>query len=124
MEKSLSGLRVRGALVQVNPILLIFRDRGNIYLLRKKVPGIHSQEALDQLRSVPHLKVRNQSLGADRVIAHLLNDVRDWLRKRFHSGFRQEIEELTYFIPWDIENNMPTFRVDISTISLDTLWIA
>ena len=37
---------------------------------------------------------------------------------------RQEIEELTYFISWDIENNMPTFRVDISTISLDTLWIA
>ena len=37
---------------------------------------------------------------------------------------RQEIEELTYFIPWDIENNMPTFRVDISTISLHTLWIA
>ena len=124
VEKSLSGLRVRGALVQVNPILLIFRDRGNIYLLRRKVPGIHSQEALDQLRSVPHLKVINQSLGADRVIAHLLNDVRDWLRKRFHSGFRQEIEELTYFIPWDIENNMPTFRVDISTISLHTLWIA
>ena len=124
IEKSLLGLRVRGAAIETNPILLIFRNRGNVYVLRRQVQGIHSPEALDQLRTVPYLKDMNSAVGADRVLISTMNDVRDWLKKRFHTGFKQEIEELTYFVPWDIENNMPRIRVDISGISLDRLWIA
>jgi hypothetical protein len=54
----------------------------------------------------------------------VINEIRGKLEKKFNPGFRQEIEDLTYFLPWDIEKNIPRIRVDISAISLDTLWIA
>lgn len=124
IERSLSGLRVRGAAIETNPILLIFRNRGNVYVLRRQVKGIHSEEALDQLRTVPSLKSMNSAVGADRLLISTINDVTDWLNKRFHADFKQEIEELAYFVPWDIENNIPGISVDISGVALDRLWIA
>ena len=124
VETLASGLRFRGAVMQVNPILLTFRDRGNIYILRKRVDGIHWQEALDQLRTVPYLKELNSGIGVDHVMTGAMSNIREWMRKKFHSGFRQEIEDLAYFFPWDIENNLPRVNVDIAGVSLDTLWIA
>jgi hypothetical protein len=124
IEKSLSGLRIRDAIIRINPILLIFRDRGNIYVLRKKVEGVHSQEALDQIKTVPYLREINCGIGIDRVINNTIKDTRDWLKKKFHSGFKKEIEDLTYFVPWDIENNLSRVNVHVSGISLGTLWIA
>jgi len=124
VEKFISGLRVRGAVVKVNPILLIFRDRGNVYVLRKKVPGVHSQEALDQIKTVPYLKEMNRGIGIDRAMISTINDIRDILKKKFHSAFKQEIEELTYFVPWDIENNIPRVHVHVSEITLGVIWIA
>jgi GNAT superfamily N-acetyltransferase len=124
IEKSLSGLNIRGAIIRINPILLIFRDRGNIYVLRKQVEGIHSQEALDQIKTTPYLKEINRSINIDRVINNTIKDTKDWLRKKFHSGFTQEIEDLTYFVPWDIENNLSRVHVHVSSVSLGTLWIA
>jgi GNAT superfamily N-acetyltransferase len=124
VEKSFSGSHVNGVAVRTNPILLIFRDRGNIYILRRKVEGIHSQEALDQLRTVPYLADMNRAVGIDRAITKAINDTGNLLKKKFHAVSRQEIEDLTYFVPWDIEKNIPKLRVDISKISLVTLWIA
>jgi GNAT superfamily N-acetyltransferase len=124
VEKLISGLRVRGAVVRVNPILLIFRDRGNIYVLRKKVGGIHSQEALDQIKVTPYLQEMNRGIGVDRAVIGTINDIRDLLKKKLHSGFKQEIEDLTYFVPWDIENNIPRIHVHVSEITLGTIWIA
>ncbi|MCX5813161.1 MAG: GNAT family N-acetyltransferase [Proteobacteria bacterium] len=124
VEKSVSGLRIRGAIVRVNPILLIFRDRGNIYVLRKKVDGVHSQEALDQIKTVPYLQEMNRGIGIDRAMISTISDIRDLLKKKFHSGFKQEIEDLTYFVPWDIENNIPRIHVHVSEITLGIIWIA
>jgi hypothetical protein len=108
----------------VNPPLAIFSDRGNVYVLRRKVEGIHSQEALDQLRTSPYLKEMNRAVGIDRAIVRTINDIKEWLVTKFDSSFLEEIEELTYFIPWDIEKNMPKIPVDIAGVSLDTIWIA
>lgn len=47
-----------------------------------------------------------------------------WLERQFNSRFRQEIEELTYFIPWNIEKNFPGIHVDTTGISIDYLWIS
>ena len=119
-----SGVQFAGAIIQTNPPLLIFRDRGNIYALRKKLEGIHSQEALDQLRTSPYLKEMNGAVEIDRAMTRTINDINDWLEARFKSRFRQEIEDLTYFFPWDIERNIPRVHVDISGVSLETIWIA
>ncbi len=123
-EKWVSQFQFRRPVIRINPPLLIFRDRGNIYALRRKVEGIHLQEALDQLRTSPYLKEMNRSVGVDRVMIKATKDIRERLEKKFNSGFRREIEELTYFLPWDIEKNIPRVHVDISAISLDTVWIA
>jgi hypothetical protein len=124
VEKAVSGVRFRQAIGQVNPILLIFRDRGNNYVLRRKLGGVHSQEALDQLMTMPHLKELNRSVGVDAAVTGTIKDARDFLRKEFASSFRREVDELTYFVPWDIEQNLPRVTVDVSGISLSTLWIS
>jgi hypothetical protein len=88
------------------------------------VAGIHSDEALDQLRTSPYLKEMNRAAGLDRVISRTLLEVKRWLGMKFNSSLRQEIEELTYFVPWDVEKNIPTIHVDPSGAYLDALWIA
>ena len=124
LEKIEADLHFRGTIIRVNPIILVVRDRGNVYALRRQVEGVHSQEALDQLKTLPHLRTLNRAVGVDRCIQNVVKDTGDSLKKRFHSRFKREIEELAYFIPWDIEQNTPAVRVDISGISLDTVWLA
>ncbi|HJX60303.1 MAG TPA: GNAT family N-acetyltransferase [Thermodesulfobacteriota bacterium] len=124
IAKCASGARFRGATVRINPPLLIFQDRGNVYALRKKVGGIHSQEALDQLKTSPYLREMNNRAGIDRAILGTIKEINAWLERRFNSRFRQEIEELTYFIPWNIEKNFPGIHVDTTGISIDHLWIS
>jgi len=123
VETTISGVRFRNAVARVNPILLIVRDRGNTYVLRRKVRGVHSQEALDQLMT-PHLKELNRAVGIDAAVTGTVKNARDFLKKEFASRFRREIDELTYFVPWDIERNLPGVTVDVSGISLSTLWIS
>jgi hypothetical protein len=124
IPKYASGARFRGATVRINPPLLIFQDRGNVYALRKKVGGIHSQEALDQLKTSPFLKEMNQRTEIDRAILGTIKEVSTWLEQWFSPRFRQEIEDLTYFIPWNIEKNFPEIQVDTTGISIDHIWIS
>lgn len=124
VEKSEADLHFRGTSIHVNPIILIIRDRGNVYALRKQVQGIHSQEALDQLKVIPHLRTLNDAVGIDRCIVNIVKQTGDSLRKKFQSRFKRDIEELAYFIPWDIKQNIPSIRVDISGISFDTVWLS
>lgn len=116
-------LHFNGAKILVNEIVLIIRDKGNVYAMRRQVEGIHSQEALDQLKTMPYLKTLSDSLGISRYIIKTMNDTEAYLKKKLHTRFRSEIEDLTYFIPWNIEENMPAIRVDISGISLDRVWV-
>ena len=124
IERYVSTLKFQGVDLRINPILLIFQDRGNIYALREKVEGIHSDEAFDQLRTSAYLREMNRAVGIDRTMIMTINDIKKWLEKRFNSPFRQEIEDLTYFFPWDIEKNIPRIHVDTSGVSLDRIWIA
>lgn len=117
-------MRFHNATIQINPPLVILKDRGNIYILRRKVEGIHSEEALDQLRTSSHLKEMNRAAGVDRVVFLTLKKINEWLMKLFDSSFLEEIGDLAFFISWDIERNIPRVHVDISGVSLDTLWIA
>ena len=109
--------------IQINPPIAILRDRGNVYILRRKVEGIHSEEALDQLRT-SYLKDMNRAVGIDRAVVVTINEIREWLVKGFDSSLREEIEDLTFFVPWDLERNIPKVTVDIAGVSLDTMWIA
>jgi hypothetical protein len=124
IQKSESELPIRGTKIRVTPVVLVIRDRGNIYALRRKVDGVHLEEALDQLKSIPELRALNDAVGVSRCILKVVKDTEASLKKKYHSRFKREIEDLAYFIPWDIERNAPAVSVDISGISLDTMWIA
>jgi GNAT superfamily N-acetyltransferase len=124
VEKLVSDSEVGGLNFRINPPVLIFRDRGNTYVLRKQVEGIHLQEALDQLRTLPHLGELNHIAGIDRFITRKIQDVNSFFESKFDRRFRNEIEGLAYFIPWDIKKNIPRICIDVSSIALETIWIA
>jgi hypothetical protein len=88
------------------------------------VEGIHSQEALDQLRTSSYFKEMNHTVRIDRLMLRVIHEIQNALRSNLNPSFQQEIDDLTYFIPWDIEKNFPRICVDISGISMDTIWIA
>jgi len=119
-----SGMRFRHATVQVNPPLAILQDKGNIYILRRKLEGIHFEEALDQLRTTIHLKEMNHTGRIDQAMILTVKEIKKELMKRFGSSFHEEIEDLTFFIPWNLESNIPKVTVDTAGVFLDTLWIA
>jgi len=119
-----SGIRFQHATVQINPPLAILQDKGNIYILRRKLEGIHFEEALDQLRTSTHLKEMNRAGRIDQAMILTVKEIKKELMKRFGSGFHEEIEDLTFFIPWNFDSNMPRVTVDTAGIFLDTLWIA
>ena len=56
------------ARVEINPPLLVIRDRGNAYVLRKKIEGIHWDEAVEQLQSNAALKGLNREMKLDRLV--------------------------------------------------------
>jgi GNAT superfamily N-acetyltransferase len=124
IRQSASGMRFRNTTIQINPPLAILQDGGNVYILRRKVMGIHSEEALDQLKTSSHLKDMNRAVGIDRAVIMAINEIREWLVEIFDPSLREQIEDLTFFVPWDPERNIPRVAVHILDVSLDTLWVA
>jgi len=124
IAKHTSGMRFRNATVQINPPLAILQDKGNIYILRRKLEGIHLEEALDQLKTAPNLKEMNCTVKMDRVIVLTIYGMVEEFRKIFDKRLHEEIENLTFFIPWDIKGNIPRMNVDITGVSLSTVWVA
>ncbi len=124
IAKQTSGLRFCKVNIQINPPLVILRDKGNIYILRKKLEGIHVEEALDQLKTAPNLREMNRTLKIDQMIAVTIRGIVEEFQKMFDKGLRGEIEDLAFFIPWDIERNFPILNVDTTGVSLNTVWIA
>jgi hypothetical protein len=110
--------------VHVNPPLAVIQDKGNLYILRKKVDGIHSEEALDQLATSPSLKAMNREVGIARTIVLTINEINKGLMKVFGPNHQNEIENLAFFVPWDLERNIPKVTVNITGVSLDAVWIA
>ena len=100
ISSSISETRFHNTVAFVNPPLAIFRDRGNPYILRQKVGGIHLEEALDQLRTSPPLKEMNQTIGIDRVLILTVNEVNKWLLQTLGPRVRRAIEDLTFFVSW------------------------
>ena len=123
IERHLSGMRFRNSSVEINPPCAIIRNRGNAYILYRKIKGIHLEEALNQLRTSPHIKDMNRAAGIDRAMISTVNSINESLFKIFGSKAREEIEDIVFFVPWDLERNSPDVIVDITGIFLNTIWI-
>jgi GNAT superfamily N-acetyltransferase len=124
LDRECMGIRFRTAVPRINPPVSLVSHRGNLYVFRRKVEGIHSEEALDQLRGCPGLRGMNDGAGIDSALLGVMREGREWLVTRFASEFRDEIDDLTFFFPWDLERNLPRVSVDAAGVSIDTIWLA
>ncbi|MBI5583914.1 MAG: GNAT family N-acetyltransferase [Deltaproteobacteria bacterium] len=125
VKRKTDGARIGSARLLVNPPLLWLQDRGNGYILRRKVPGIHAEEALAQLRTHPGLKTLNQELRVDRVIEQAVREIRTWLSAHLRPQGPLGVSELAVFVPWDLEGNRPLVAIDDRLKPyLEHLWVA
>jgi hypothetical protein len=118
------GGSIRNARLCCNPPLLVIRDRGNGYILRKKVPGIHWEEAVEQLQGAPRLQQFNKALGVDRTITATVRQTAEWLRENLDAENASLVDHLAFFVSWDLETNQPGLSVDVSGSYVSTIWLA
>ncbi len=121
---SMPNVKVKGAQLRINPILLIIGDRGNGYVLRRKIDAIHWEEAIEQLQSNRNLKTLNQTARLDRIILSTVQDSATAIAKQMGLPRESVIDQLTPFVSWDLKNNQPKVVVDFSFSYLATLWVA
>ncbi|MFH1491518.1 MAG: hypothetical protein ABII06_21625 [Pseudomonadota bacterium] len=123
-RKELAGARVRNALFQVNPPLVTIRDRGNAYVLRRKIDGIHWEEAIEQLQSREGLKALNETMKVDRLILSTVRRANDILADRLGVDESVLAEQVVCFVSWNLELNQPKLMIDFAGSSLEGVWMA
>jgi hypothetical protein len=116
--------RPGNARLTVNSPLLAIQDRGNAYVLRRKVGGIHWEEAIEQLQSDPHLASMNASMKIDTLIINTVRRSNEMISWKL--GLREETvsDMLTCFVPWDLEGNQPRLVIDFTSTYLESVWMA
>jgi hypothetical protein len=124
LTAELGGVRLRNAAVYVNLPLLVIRDRGNGYVLRRKIAGIHWEEAVEQLQTAPELKGLNESMAIDVMTRSTVRKTQDWLKSRLNQEDEFLLDQFTYFVSWDLEANQPKLVVDFSGSYLESIWVA
>ncbi len=116
--------KIKSAQLKTNPILLIIRDRGNGYVLRRKIDAIHWEEAIEQLQSNPNLKSINEAVKLDRIILETVKTSATTIGNALNVERETIIDQLTPFVSWDLNNNRPKMVIDFAFSYLETLWIA
>jgi len=124
IKSKLLGARPRNALLRANPPLLVIGDRGNAYVLRRKIGGIHWEEAVDQLQSAPHLKAMNRAIGIDSMVLATVRKTNEMIAHEL--GLENEVIPglLTSFVSWDLKTNRPGLVVDFAETFLESVWVA
>jgi GNAT superfamily N-acetyltransferase len=119
LGKEITSMSSGNTKIRINPPLLMVRDRGNAYVMRRKIPAIHWEEALEQIKTSPSLKAVNAAMGLDRLLASVVNRSRELV-----AGFLGREEGFAYFVSWDISKNMPLLVVDFHSSYLESVWMA
>lgn len=118
------SLRIKSTRVGVNKPLLVIKDGGNGYILRKKVEGIHWEEAIEQLQTAPELKELNSSMRLDRLIQKLIRRAYEKIGDTIGGDISQIMDPTGFFVSWDIANNRPKLIVDFGGAYFESLWIS
>ena len=124
LTAEMSRVKLRNAAVHVNLPLLVIRDRGNGYVLRRKIAGIHWEEAVEQLQTAPALKGLNQSMAIDGMTRSTVRRAQDWLKSRLNKDDELLLDQFTYFVSWDLEANQPKLVVDFAGSYLESIWVS
>jgi len=124
IASEMSMAKVRSAWLKTNPVLLVIRDRGNAYVLRRKISAIHWEEAIDQLQTHPHLRSLNAHMQTDQLLLAAVRMAGEVIEDRLGLERGTVQDRLTPFVPWDLEKNHPKLVIDFDGSYLETLWMA
>jgi GNAT superfamily N-acetyltransferase len=124
INAQLCGSRVKNACLKINPPLLTIRDKGNAYVLRQKIGGIHWEEAVEQIQGSPTLKAMDSSLKLRRMIAGTVGEVQQAASQRLGVSEEMLSDLLACFVSWDIKRNRPLIMVDFTSSYLESIWLA
>ena len=124
IELEMPDARAHNTQLRVNPPLLTVRDRGNAYVLRRKVSGIHWEEAIGEIQSAPALIKMNESMNIDKLILGAVGKANRMISEKLGLGEETLADSLTCFVPWDLENNQPRLMVDFAKVYLESVWMA
>ena len=123
-SKKMTGLRAKSAQIKLNPPLLAIRDRGNAYILRRKIDGIHWEEAVEQLKTVPMLVKVNESTKCDRIIFATVSEANEIIAEQLGMMKSDILDSLTCFVSWDLKANRPKLMIDFAGNFLESMWMA
>jgi len=124
LKPKISGLRVKESHLLINPPILVIRDRGNAYILRCKISGIHMEEALEQIQTSSTLKSMNKLLNLNRLILTTIKAAIDSIAEQRVIQKEDIRDLLTFFVSWDLKRNYPKMVVDFKNVSIESIWIA
>jgi hypothetical protein len=124
IKLEMADARASNAQLRINPPLLTILDRGNAYVLRRKVNGIHWEEAIEQVQSAPHLKDMNGSMKIDRVILGTVRNTNQMISAKLGLPEETVADSLTCFVPWHLDSNQPRLMIDFTNVYLESVWIA
>ena len=123
VSSKMSDTKVNSAWLKINPTLLIIQDRGNGYVLRRKIDAIHLEEALEQLQSDPNLKMLNETTRIDRVLVNTVKAATEDISSQLGVEKEWVLDQLTPFVSWDLKNNQPKMSVEFHASYLESLWM-
>jgi GNAT superfamily N-acetyltransferase len=119
------GVIVRSATLKANPLLLVIRDRGNAYVLRRQVGGIHWEEAVEQLQGNLALHGLNTAMRCEAEIVATVQDANERIARHMGMEMGEIQDQLTTFVSWDLEQNRPRMIVDHGgRYSMEAVWMA
>lgn len=124
IQSKMSGCRIRNASLKVNLPLLTIRDRGNAYILRRKIRGIHYEEAMEQIQSIPCLRRLDGELRLQRMIGGTVREAYGVIAAQLHVAEELLSDRMACFVPWDIRTNRPVMMVDFTNSYLAAVWMA
>lgn len=124
VDAAMPNARVRNASVSINPPLLVIPDRGNAYVLRRKVGGIHWEEAMAQIYGASHLKTLDESLNLRRMIRTTVGLTVKRVSETLGLDEGDLNDLLACFVSWNLHANQPVLHIDPSGTFLHTIWLA
>ena len=107
-----------------NPVLLVIRDRGNAYVLRRKIGAIHWEEAIGQIQTIPHLKNLDKDTQVGQLLLKTVGRAGEVIEERLGLEKGTVHNQLTPFVPWNLESNYPRLVIDFEGTYLESLWMA
>ncbi|MCJ7596362.1 MAG: hypothetical protein MUO52_16460, partial [Desulfobacterales bacterium] len=124
IASGMPGARVRGAWLKTNPVLLVIRDRGNAYVLRRKISAIHWEEAIEQLEENPVFKTLEASTMFSRVHLDTVRMANQMVADQLGLEKSVILDRLATFVSWDLKNNHPKMIIDFGDSFLESVWMA